>query len=327
MSSKQFFQKNGLLWVIVVAACATPGPYTERSFVFKTEAKVPAGSTRSAPMDLWIPVPPSNGFQDAGEPTWELSNVGFETGLNVEVTEREGNRMIHLAIPRSPHAGDLVIKVQTPVTRFALNRDGRPDGSGQADPAALLGPDRLVPVTGPVADLAREVPRRSDPFDAGRGIFEAVREHMKYDKSDTGWGRGDATRACEVGSGNCTDYHALFVGMARSLGLPARFTIGYPLPREDGTAVLSGYHCWAEYYVEGRGWIAVDVSEADKVGNEDTTFFSKVPTNRVALTSGRDLYLSPSQQGPPLNFFIYPYVELGGRPFEGFSFAVHVKDG
>ncbi len=139
---------------------------------------------------------------------------------------------------------------------------------------------------------------------------------MKYDKSGTGWGRGDALFACDAKRGNCTDFHALVIGMARSVNIPARFAIGLPLPHERGTGDISGYHCWAELYVRGCGWVPVDASEAAKDSTRRGYFFGHHDENRLEFSRGRHLRLEPAQKGPPLNFFVYPYAELDGKPHE-----------
>ena len=139
---------------------------------------------------------------------------------------------------------------------------------------------------------------------------------MKYDKSGTGWGRGDALFACDARRGNCTDFHALVIGMARSVGIPARFAIGLPLPEARGSGEIPGYHCWAELYVEGRGWVPVDASEAAKNPTKRDYFFGHHDENRLEFSRGRHLTLVPAQQGPPLNFFVYPYAEVDGKPHE-----------
>ncbi len=33
------------------------------------------------------------------------------------------------------------------------------------------------------------------------------------------------------------------------------------------------------------------------------------------MSKGRDITLAPRQAGPPVNFFVYPYVEVDGKPF------------
>jgi len=140
--------------------------------------------------------------------------------------------------------------------------------------------------------------------------FEYVTSIMKYDKSGTGWGRGDALYACDVRHGNCTDFHSLFIGLARARGIPARFTIGFPLGSAKSGDV-PGYHCWAEFY-SGGVWVPVDASEASKHPDKHDYYFGHLDENRVTFTIGRDLELKPPQNGEPLNYLIYPYAELDG---------------
>ncbi len=133
-----------------------------------------------------------------------------------------------------------------------------------------------------------------------RAIYDKVTAMMRYDKSGTGWGRGDALFACDAKRGNCTDFHALIIGMARSSGIPARFAIGLPLPARARLAEteIKGYHCWAELYVSGRGWVPVDASEAVKDPSRREYFFGHHDENRLELSRGRNLILEPAQQGP-----------------------------
>ncbi|HTO99139.1 MAG TPA: hypothetical protein VMK66_18940, partial [Myxococcales bacterium] len=88
---------------------------------------------------------------------------------------------------------------------------------------------------------------------------------------------------------------------------------------------VAGYHCWADFYVPGHGWVPVDISEAWKDKTKHDYFFGTLDTQRVQFTLGRDLTLTPRQEGPPLNFFVYPYVEVGGAPYanvdDAFSFG------
>ena len=159
-----------------------------------------------------------------------------------------------------------------------------------------------------------------------RAIYEKVVGMMRYDKAGTGWGRGDALFACDAKRGNCTDFHALVIGMARSVGIPARFAIGLPLPEGRGSGEIPGYHCWAELYVEGRGWVPVDASEASRHPSKRDYFFGHHDENRLEFSRGRDLQLVPPQQGPPLNFFVYPYAEVDGRPHEDIDRQLQFRD-
>ena len=190
-----------------------------------------------------------------------------------------------------------------------------------------LAPDALVPVTGLPADLAVKVTEgKTAPLDKARAIYDYVFTTMRYDKTGTGWGRGDVLYACDARKGNCTDFHSLFIAMARSQGIPARFEIGFPLPPDKHASEIAGYHCWADFFEPQRGWIPIDISEAWKHQEKRDYFFGAHDANRVQFSMGRDLQLSPKQQGKPLNYFVYPYVEVGGKEYPNVSTAFSFVD-
>jgi transglutaminase-like putative cysteine protease len=197
-----------------------------------------------------------------------------------------------------------------------------PESEKQQD----LQADVLVPVTGLPADLAAKVTQgKTQPLDKARAIYDYVFTTLSYDKTGTGWGRGDVLYACDAKKGNCTDFHSLFIAMARSQGIPARFEIGFPLPADKHSSEIAGYHCWSDFYVDGKGWIPVDISEAWKHPEKRDYFFGSHDVNRIQFSRGRDLRLNPVQDGKPLNYFVYPYVEVDGKEFPNvalqFSFA------
>jgi transglutaminase-like putative cysteine protease len=146
-----------------------------------------------------------------------------------------------------------------------------------------------------------------------RAIYDYVFATMRYDKTGTGCGRGDVL-------------HSLFIAMARSQGIPARFEIGFPLPGETHSGDIPGYHCWAEFFEPQHGWIPVDISEAWKHPEKKDYFFGAHDANRVLFTIGRDLELNPRQAGHPLNYFIYPYVEVQGKEYSNVSLAFSFSD-
>ena len=179
--------------------------------------------------------------------------------------------------------------------------------------ASYLGPDRLVPIDGEIKLVSAKVgDPDSSSYEQARTIYDYVIANMSYDKSGKGWGRGDAIYACNFKKGNCTDFHSLFIAIARSRGIPARFTIGFPLGAPT-TGKIPGYHCWAEFYSGGQ-WVPVDASEAWKHPQLRPYYFGHLDADRVAFTMGRDLVLKPRQSGEPVNFLIYPYVEVDGKP-------------
>jgi transglutaminase-like putative cysteine protease len=154
------------------------------------------------------------------------------------------------------------------------------------------------------------------PLELGRTLYDRVDEHMKYDKSRPGYGNGDSVWACDRRTGNCTDFHSLFISLARAKGLPSRFEIGFPIPDERGNGKIGGYHCWAFFHAEAIGWVPIDISEADKHPELKTYYFGNLTENRVTFSQGRDVTLVPRQAGEPLNYFVYPYAETGGKPVE-----------
>src|ERR1043165_2964441 len=192
-----------------------------------------------------------------------------------------------------------------------------------------LQPDRLVPIDGKIKQWAQEVVDAAGAktdLEKARAIYNHIVSTVKYDKTGQGWGRGDIYYACDARRGNCTDFHAIFIGYCRSLGIPARFAIGFPLPADRGAGQISGYHCWAEFYVKDLGWVPVDASEAAKNPSKREYFFGAHDENRVEFTRGRDLTLEPRQQGEPLNYLIYPYAELDGKPFAAVERSFAYRD-
>jgi transglutaminase-like putative cysteine protease len=181
----------------------------------------------------------------------------------------------------------------------------------------FLSPDRLIPIDGKIAEEAKRVVRDDMlPLEKVRAIYDHVAGTLKYDKSGVGWGLGDALYACDARAGNCTDFHSLFIGMARASGIPARFVIGFPVPEGVTAGDIPGYHCWAEFYIDGRGWLPVDASEASKRPEKWDDLFGGLDPHRVQFTVGRDIRIPSIEQAEPLNYFIYPYVLIDGQPHD-----------
>ena len=156
-----------------------------------------------------------------------------------------------------------------------------------------------------------------DPASIARAIYDWVIDNVEYKKVGTGWGNGDTYWACNERRGNCTDFHALFISLARSEGIPARFEIGFPVPENRSSGEIAGYHCWVQFYLPEVGWFPIDASEAFKHPDRRDYFYGAHPGDRIHMTTGRDLELRESGQQAPLNYFVYPHVELDGAPWEG----------
>ena len=101
------------------------------------------------------------------------------------------------------------------------------------------------------------------------------------------------------------------------MGIPTRFHMGFSIPLVESGKV-NGYHCWADYYVEGKGWYPVDISEADKDPNKKDYYFGTLDNNRIEMIVGRDIILEGYNHGP-INLFIYPIMEINDH--KSFSFS------
>lgn len=304
---------------VLAAGSAPPARQARRVRVLYTAA-VPSPPPHGKRLSLWIPYPPTDSWQ-------EISDVRVVAPLPYEVRREAayGNRFVFLtASPPRP----LTVHLRFTVLRRSRAWDDR--GSRPATREELrraLRPDRLGPIGGPIGELARRVTAgRTTARERARAIYEFVTTSLRYDKSGHGWGRGDAVWACDRRRGNCTDFHALLIAMARAVGIPARFDIGFPLPRDASRGSVPGYHCWAELYVEGAGWLPVDSSEAHLHPELRDYFFGHLDANRVRLSSGRDLTLDPPQRGDPINYFVYPYAEIDGRPLRGVRFSFRFRE-
>lgn len=154
-----------------------------------------------------------------------------------------------------------------------------------------------------------------------QALYDHTIDRMRYIKYGDGWGKGDAVYACDARTGNCTDFHSYFIALARAVGIPARFAIGAAIPSERNEGGVDGYHCWAEFFADGKWW-PLDISEANKYTSLATYYFGHHPANRFELSRGRDLVVEPGPTSGPINFLAYPLLEIGGKPVKvGIEFS------
>ena len=290
-----------------------------RSFHFTysfTVKDIPAGAKR---VRVWVPVPQTDQHQ-----TVRVLTVKAPAKTRMSQEPEYGNRMMYVEID-NPSAPKAEFTLEYKVTRREYARGGyalleRTDQKPalvSASMTRLVAPDALIPTDGKIKTLALEVTgSQTGTVAKAKAAYDYLFTNMRYDKSGSGWGRGDALWACDAKRGNCTDFHSPFIGMLRADGIPARFDIGFPLPENKDKGDIPGYHCWAEFYAHKTGWIPVDISEAWKAQQKRDYFFGSVDANRVQLSTGRDVTLSPRQDGPALNYFVYPYVEVDGKPYD-----------
>ncbi len=302
----------------------TPSPHSSvRHFVFTYEVSLNGLPEKGEKVEIWVPLPKNTGEQ-------RLVSTKITSPILGETSEDplNGNNYWHSSPDKLPN-GEIRLKFE-----FEIVRAESHPFSHRASPTLseeqlgqFLKPETLIPITERFKTIAlAQAGNRRNTLEMARALYDYVISAMTYDKTGEGWGRGDANYACDVGKGNCTDYHSFFIALSRSIGIPARFIIGFPLPEKRGSGEVPGYHCWAEFYADGVGWVPVDISEADKHPEKSDYYFGNLDENRLHFTTGRDITLSPPQKGKPLNFFIYPYVEVDGKEWSHVDYRFSYKD-
>jgi transglutaminase-like putative cysteine protease len=210
----------------------------------------------------------------------------------------------------------------------------------KADAAELkhfLRATKLIPTDGIVKTKALEITKgATTDVDKARAIYEWIVENTFRDPKTRGCGLGDIRFMLETGDlgGKCADLNALFVGLARAAGVPARDVYGIRIAKSDlgykslGTAsetITGSQHCRAEVYLSGHGWVPVDPADVRKVVLEEppgnrplddemvtkarARLFGSWEMNWMAYNFGHDVSL-PQSTGAPLAFFMYPQAEM-----------------
>jgi transglutaminase-like putative cysteine protease len=302
------------------------GAPRERKFQLEYSVSI-SGLKPGEKVQVWLPIPPSSEDQSV-----EVLPGKFPVTPQTNTETLYGNKMSHFEMP-APDSGSVESKLAFQIKRKEVRglpgeRSSQPMTLSEAERKLHLAPNKKIPLTGRPLQLLEGTSLPKNSLALARVFYDRVDEHVKYDKSRPGYGQGDVNWVCDSRFGNCTDFHSLFISWARSHKLPARFEIGFPLPDQRGKGEIPGYHCWAYFYIDGHGWTPVDISEADKNPAMKEYYFGHLTENRVTFTSGRDLNLVPKQAGEPLNFFVYPYVEVAGKPLpkEQVKLTVTYKD-
>ncbi|HVH88585.1 MAG TPA: transglutaminase-like domain-containing protein [Terriglobales bacterium] len=306
------------LYLVALAFPQSEQP--ERHFTFHYAFTV-RNTHPGSPLRVWIPLAHSDEFQNV-----KVTSKTGDLPLKQTREQEYGDEMLYgeaAKADKEEYSFEIVYEV--------VRHQSSPHGAGVlrvTEQKRLLSPDRLVPVSGLPAELAvKQVAGvGGGDYEKGRALYEYVLANMRYDKSGTGWGHGDTLYACTAKQGNCTDFHSLFISMARSQSIPARFEIGFPLPADKHSGDIAGYHCWADFYTKDHGWVPVDISEAWKHPEQREFFFGHWDDNRVQFSVGRDITLRPKQDGDPLNYFVYPYVELEGKQYANVSTHFSFED-
>ncbi len=342
MHRRQFLRSTGLATTGLAASSLTrpsrllaDALTSERWRTFEVVTRVevlkPSGATR-----VWVPtpLPVDTPFQRS------FPNRFDAPGGTVRLVSEGGPDAVAMAVAEFPAGLAPVLTV----TSSAATRDfavdlGRPSpkrGEDRERLAHFLRPTRLLPTDGIVRETALSVTKgaRTDEAKA-RALYEWIVENTFRDPKVRGCGIGDIRSMLEMGNlgGKCADLNALYVGLARAAGLPARDVygirtaaseLGYKSLGASSATITKSQHCRAEVYLDDRGWVPVDPADVRKVALEEppgqrplademvararARLFGSWEMNWIAYNYAHDVAL-PGSNGKPIAFLMYPQAE------------------
>lgn len=217
-----------------------------------------------------------------------------------------------------------------------LSLSGKPQKETQAELAHFLRPTKLLPTGGIVKTKAAEITSgATTDVEKARAIYEWICVNTTRNPKVRGCGTGDIRFMLESGdlTGKCADLNALYVGLARAAGLPARDVYGVRVAKSEmglttlgasSNIVTKAQHCRAEVYLTNYGWVPVDPADVLKVALEEppgkrsmdddlvkktrARLFGSWEMNWMAFNFAHDVAL-PGSSGRPVGYFMYPQAE------------------
>jgi transglutaminase-like putative cysteine protease len=360
MNRRDFLRANSSVcagWArsrAVQALADTPSAGEWRTFEVVTQVELlkPDGVSH-----IWLPAP-------------LIRNTPYQNTISTRFTAKDGTATLSkdkqsaLGIVSARYAADarpaLTMTSRVELKNYSVDLSSRATAP-PASPTELdyfLRPSQYVPTDGIVKQTAlKATAGATTDIQKARAIYEWVVENTFRDPKIRGCGRGDIRHMLESGDmgGKCADLNALYVGLARSVGLPARHVYGLRIAKsEEGYKSLGlptdvatkGQHCRAEVYLREHGWVPVDPADVRKVALEEAPgnrplsdeivsrargqFFGSWEMNWMAYNYAHDVEL-PGSAGQPLVYFMYPQAETSeGRidPFDpdNFKYEITVKE-
>ena len=315
------------------AAAAGSDAVKWRAFEVVTRAEV-ANST--GPTRVWLPLPlqPDTDYHKSLGQTW----TGNATVSRVYRDERYGAAIFYAEWPATENAP--VVEVTSRfATRDRMVDVTKPATSPVPEDRATLAQyresSRLVRTDGIVKKTSQQITKGiANDVEKARAIYEWIVENTFRDPKVRGCGVGDIRSMLETGNlgGKCADLNALFVGLARAAGLPARDVYGarvadsaeFKCLGKSGD-ITKAQHCRAEFYASSLGWVPVDPADVRKVVLEErggiplddpTTkkarvkLFGQWEMNWLGFNYAHDVKLVNSKE-EPLGFLMYPQAETG----------------
>lgn len=287
-------------------------PISVREFVLKYDVRVKDVPAGARSVRIWLPMPMSTALQEVSNP--RIAPESLPTRFLSD--DPYGTRFLVLEVPPPPEGGATApVIVAFTIIRKGYRGYSPPVGPGSRVPAERwLAADPRTPVDGPVAEAARAaVGDAADPVAKARRIYDALLAGIQLDRSGESWGAGDGGSVLAVKAGGPRDLTALYVGQARSAGIPARYVSGFVLPPAEPGGSLVSDEAWAEIQLEGKGWLPVDVVAGERDPEAAEIYFGGVDQHRAQVAVGRGIKV-PEYPGPPQEIVAWPLAAVDGQP-------------
>jgi len=253
---------------------------------------------------------------------------------------------------------EVTSKIATRDRAVDLSQDGTVKPLSAAEHKFYTEGTALIPVDGIVKQTADKITAgATSELDKARAIYEWIVDNTFRDAKTRGCGSGDIAAMLKTGNlgGKCADLNALFVGLARASGLPARdiygirvaaSRFGYKSLGANADIITKAQHCRAEAFLTGYGWMAMDPADVRKVVLEEPpgnlpaadakvadarkTLFGAWEGNWLAYNMAGDIAL-PGSSGPKVAFLMYPQAEgSAGRldclDADNFKYVITAKE-
>lgn len=314
-----------------------PKPGAWRTFEVVTRLDIAGGGPGT---QAWIPIPSIDG-------EWQQSQGAVWTGnmrSAVVVTDGiYGARMVHATFADDERAPSIEVTSRFRAKDRALDWNAAAAVAPDPGLSNWLKATDLMPTDGIVkATAERIVAGRTSDVDRARALYDWVVSNTYREPKVRGCGTGDIKAMLETGNmgGKCGDINALFVGLNRAAGIPARDVYGIRVApcafgyKElgAGPGVTRAQHCRAEVFLQGHGWVAMDPADVGKVMRLETAEWIRDPShplvapvkarlfggwegNWLAYNVAHDVAL-PGAKGPRVGFFMYPEAENGAGRFD-----------
>ena len=329
-----------------------PRPGEWRSFAVTSRIEIarPNGKTQ-----VWVPLPSIN------ELDWFRSLGNEWTGNGASTVLQEptyGAQMLQVTWVDRTDSCIVEVTSRIATRDRAVAKPGTPSPLSTAQRELYTRGTDFIPVDGIVKETSDKiVGSAKTDVDKARAIYEWVVDHTFRAAEVRGCGVGDIVAMLRSGNlgGKCADINALYVGLARAAGLPARdiygvrvapSRFGYTSLGANSASISKAQHCRSEVYLAGFGWIAVDPADVRKVVLEEppahrslddakvvaarSALFGAWEGNWLAYNFAHDVAL-PGSTGPQLAFLMYPQAEIAGERLDclnadTFKYAIAAKE-